>query len=95
VPGWVISQLKAMNTSYPIAWDENDLSASWLSPGRLLLFLEAAVSKEPAAGLPRVSQGSYTPPTTAVSVGTPANDRRLLVVSGRFDSRLLVFPGDR
>lgn len=68
VPSWVISQLKARNAAYPIAWDENDLSASWLSPGRLLLFLEAAVSKEPAPGLPRVSQGSYTPPTTAVSM---------------------------
>ena len=68
VPSWVFSQLKARNASYPIAWEENDLSASWLSPGRLLLFLEAAVSAEPAPGLPRVDQGSYTPPTTPVSL---------------------------
>ena len=68
VPSWVFSQLKARNSSYPIAWEENDLSASWLSPGRLLLFLEAAVSTEPEAGLPRVTQGSYTPPTTPISL---------------------------
>jgi hypothetical protein len=68
VPSWVLSQLQARNTSYPIAWDENDLSASWLSPGRLLLFLEAAVSAEPVPGLPRVNQGSYTPPTTQASL---------------------------
>lgn len=68
VPSWVFSQLRARNTSYPIAWEENDLSASWLSPGRLLLFLEAAVSTEPVNGLPRVTQGSYTPPTTPISL---------------------------
>lgn len=68
VPSWVHSQLRARNTSYPIAWEQDDLSASWLSPGRLLLFLEAAVSTEPVDGLPRVTQGSYTPPTTPISL---------------------------
>ena len=62
----MFEQLKNRNLSYSIAWEETDLSASWLSPGRLLLFLEAAASKVPADGLPHDS-GSALPPTATVT----------------------------
>ena len=55
VPAWVFAQLKALNASYPVKWLPNDLSASWLSPGRLLLFLEASAVAAPEPGLPRVN----------------------------------------
>ena len=40
VPAAVFAQLAARNKTYPVQWDSNDLTASWLSPGRLLLFVD-------------------------------------------------------
>jgi hypothetical protein len=67
VPSWVFTQLAGRNKTYPIEWNENDLSASWLSPGRLLLGLEATASATPAAGLPDVSADSAIPHTAVVT----------------------------
>jgi hypothetical protein len=61
VPAWVFAQLQQRNSTYPVAWTEDDLSASWLSPGRLLLFLEAASSKEVGTGMPNVGLDSAIP----------------------------------
>ena len=61
VPAWVFAQLKQRNQTYPIDWTEGDLSASWLSPGRLLLFLEAAASKDVSSALPSVGADSAIP----------------------------------
>lgn len=62
VPAWVMEQLARRNTTYPVPWNENDLSASWLSPGRLLLFLEASPSAVPSTGLPNVGANTALPP---------------------------------
>ena len=67
VPSWVFTQLTARNKTYPIDWNQNDLSASWLSPGRLLLGLEAAASATPSAGLPRVGADSALAHTAVVA----------------------------
>lgn len=40
VPAAVFAQLAARNKTYPVKWTSNDLTASWLSPGRLLLFVD-------------------------------------------------------
>eukprot|EP00038_Savillea_parva_P012565 m.205502 g.205502 ORF g.205502 m.205502 type:complete len:209 (+) comp22964_c0_seq1:75-701(+) len=67
VPKWVMEQLARRNMTYPVPWNENDLSASWLSPGRLLLFLEASPSAVPSTGLPNVGANTALPPTTKVT----------------------------
>jgi hypothetical protein len=66
VPKWVFTQLSKRNQSYAIRWTDNDLSASWLSPGRLLLGLEAVAVSQPTPALPRVNANSALPPTTTI-----------------------------
>ena len=40
VPAAIFAQLKARDAAYPIVWGPEDDDASWLRPGRLLLFLQ-------------------------------------------------------
>ena len=40
VPAAIFAQLKARDAAYPVAWGPEDADASWLEPGRLLLFLQ-------------------------------------------------------
>lgn len=67
VPPWVIAQLQQRNSTYPVKWTTDDLSASWLSPGRLLLFLEATSSPTVSPGLPNEASNSALAPSTSVT----------------------------